>query len=302
VGTAANRLVVLVVVLVDLLLQFHGSLVERVVLVGNGSKAGLAVEEIFVDSRLVEMSRLVGQGYLEVVSVGQVNLDSVLVVFVVLVFQSLLEVLLVRQVSLSLAVVENVLSRLVVMTSAVFERFLQVFRLAEVFQDGEVVELVFLVNERVVVKFKILEFLRSNLPQATLSFLVLSQKDMLVFEAVLGAVLRARLVDFMGRGGRQWCLREAVRWLGNRSGRLTSTSLEVLEIFPSFKRGVITSLQVHVGELASSKVVVDFPSLDIVLCLASKGESKCGSTEKGNSKESDFGSVLHDDLVIRTCV
>jgi hypothetical protein len=128
-----------------------------------------------------------------------------------------------------------------------------------------------------------------------------------MFVAVLGAVLSAELVDFMGRGGRHWCLREGtqrgtLRGLGDRSGSLTSTSLEVLVIFTSFKRRVITSLQVHIVGLASSEVVVDFASLDIVLCLTSKGESKCGSTEEGNSKESDFGSVLHDDLVMRTCV
>ena len=49
---------VLALVLVDLLLRFHGLLVERVVLVGNGFVADFRVEEIFADSILVELGRL----------------------------------------------------------------------------------------------------------------------------------------------------------------------------------------------------------------------------------------------------
>jgi hypothetical protein len=33
--------------------------------------------------------------------------------------------------------------------------------------------------------------------------------------------------------------------------------------------------------------------------VAWQGDSKCGSAEEGDSKESDFRSVLHDVLVIR---
>lgn len=50
---------VLEVVLVDLLLQFHGLLVEGAVLIGNGLLAGLLIHEISVDSVLVELGRLV---------------------------------------------------------------------------------------------------------------------------------------------------------------------------------------------------------------------------------------------------
>jgi hypothetical protein len=88
------------------------------------------------------------------------------------------------------------------------------------------------------------------------------------------------------------------------------TGLEVVEIFTGFKVHVLeitsiegrvgTSLHVDIVELASSEVVVDFTSLDIVLDVTSIRSSKCGSTEKGNSKESDFGSVLHNGLVVRS--
>jgi hypothetical protein len=118
----------------------------------------------------------------------------------------------------------------------------------------------------------------------------------MVAMAVLFGLLVRRL-------GRQWGL----RGVSGSGGSLTS--LEVFEIFPSFqvqglnvtsvKRRVGTSLQVHLVELASREVVVNFTSLDIVPGLTIKGGSKCGSTEEGNSKENDFRSVLHDVLVIR---
>jgi hypothetical protein len=110
------------------------------------------------------------------------------------------------------------------------------------------------------------------------------------------------------RLGRQWRLRGwRLRGLGGSSGSLTS--LEVLEIFPSFNvhglkvtsvnRRVGTGLQVHLVELASREVVLNFTSLDIVPSVTGERGSKCGGTEESDSKESDFGSVLHDVLVIR---
>ena len=133
-----------------------------------------------MNSSFVETSLLVGQGVLEVFAVGQVFPDSVLVELVVLVSQSFLVVVLVRQVNLGFVVVENALGSFVVRAVGVGERFLQVFRLAEVLQDGEAVELALLVEECVVVKFNIFESLGSSFLQTMLSFLVFSQKDVVV--------------------------------------------------------------------------------------------------------------------------
>jgi len=166
-------------VLVDLLLQFHGLLVERAGRVGKNLLAGLLVEEIFVDSGFVESCLLVGQGKFKVVAERQVFLNSVFVELVVLVFQSLLEVLLLRQVNLGLVVVENALGSLVVRAVGVGKCFLQVLRLAKVLQDGEVVELALLVEECVVVEFDILEFLSSDLLCAVHCLLVLGQENVL---------------------------------------------------------------------------------------------------------------------------
>jgi hypothetical protein len=120
---------------------------------------------------------------------------------------------------------------------------------------------------------------------------------------VRGCSLDVRGCGLDMRGlGRQWGLRS-----GGNSGSLTS--LKVFEIFPGFevqrlevtgvKRRVGTNLQIHLEKLAGRQVVVDFTSLDIISGLTSVGSSKCGSTEEGDGKESDFRSVLHDVLVIR---
>jgi hypothetical protein len=113
---------------------------------------------------------------------------------------------------------------------------------------------------------------------------------------------------------RRWRRRLGVSRLGRRWGLRAFggnlTSLEVFEILPSFQvQGryvtsvegrVFTSLQVGLEELASLEVDINLTSLDIVLGLTGKGGSKCGSTEESDSKESDFRSVLHDDLIIRS--
>ena len=325
-GRRFRVLGVLKVVLVDLLLQFHGRLVELVGLVGEDKLSGPVVEEVRVDSRLVEVGVLVGQSVLVVVSLRQVNLNSILVVLVVLVFQSLLEVLPVRQVSLSFVVVEDALSSLVIRAIRVCERFLQVLRFAKVLQDGKAVELVFLVSECGLVEFEVLEFLGGDLLCVAYMFLVCGQNGLVEVTVGVGAV--GLMGDLSVRGvGRQWGLRGRLRGLRgslqnkilmsytsaviifNPTYRGSLTSLEVLEVFPSFKvqvlnvtgvkRRVGTSLQVHIVELASREVVTNFTSLNIVLGLTGKRGGNCGSTEEGDSEESDFGSVLHDVLVIR---
>jgi len=110
-----------------------------------------------------------------------------------------------------------------------------------------------------------------------------------------------RSLDVRGLG-RQWRLRS-----GN-SGSLTS--LKVFEIFPGFEvqrlevtsveRRVGTNFQIQLVKLAGREVVVDFASLDIESGLTSVRGGKCGSTEEGDGKESDFRSVLHDVLVKRS--
>jgi len=109
--------------------------------------------------------------------------------------------------------------------------------------------------------------------------------------------------------GLQWSLGglEGLRGLGG--SRCNLTGLEVIEIFPGFKvqglevtsikSRVGTGLQIHLEVFASRELIVNFTSLDIVTGLTAEGGSKCGSTEEGDSKESDFRSVLHDVLVIR---
>jgi len=92
-----------------------------------------------------------------------------------------------------------------------------------------------------------------------------------------------------------------------RNNRITS--LKVFAIFPSLEvqrlkitsieRRVGTSLEIQLEKLAGRQVVVDFTSLNVESGLTSVGGSKCGGTEEGDSKESDFRSVLHDVLVIR---
>jgi len=163
--------------LVELLLQFLGRLEERVGGISKDTLAGLLVEEIFVDSSFVERRLLVGQGMLEVLSVGEVNLDSIFVVLVVLVFQSLLEVALDRQINLGLAAVDDTLGCLVIRTVFVIERFLQVRRLFKELQDGELMELVFLVSEGSMVNLGIFEFLSGELLCLAHSLLVRGQKS-----------------------------------------------------------------------------------------------------------------------------
>lgn len=147
---------------VDLPLHFPGLLVERILGVGKDVHAGLPVEEIFTDSSFVESSFLVEQRIFEVFSVAEVLPDSIFVVLVVLVSQSLLVVALVGQVDLGLATVDNAFRSFVVRALLVFKRSLQVLGLAEVLLDSEFVQFGVLVGERLLVDFRIFEFLGSD--------------------------------------------------------------------------------------------------------------------------------------------
>jgi hypothetical protein len=120
-----------------------------------------------------------------------------------------------------------------------------------------------------------------------------------------------RSLDMRGLGCSSLDVRRLGRQRRLRGGRYSGSlaSLKVFEIFPSFevqrlevtnvKRRVGTSLKIQLEKLASGDIVVDFTSLDIVSDLSSVRGGKCGSTEEGDGKESDFRSILHDDLVIR---
>ena len=144
---------------VDLPLHLPGLLVVRAGRVGKDGLASLSVEEILSDSSLVEPSLLVEQGIFEVLSLAEVLLDSIFVVFVVLVCQSLLVVALGLQVNLGLLTVLDAFRSLVIRTLLVCECFLQVTRLAEVLVDGELVQFAVLVSERLLVDFRVFQFL-----------------------------------------------------------------------------------------------------------------------------------------------
>jgi len=274
------------VVLVDLLLHFHGLFVERVLEVGDGTLAVLLVEEVFVDSCFVERRALVDQSLLVVGSVREVLLDGIFVVLVVLVFQSLHKVVVVLEVDLGLADVDDVLGGLVVGTLLVCQSFLQVLGLAKVLRDGKAMVLALLILERLVVEVDIFEFLGSQLLQAVHRFLVLGQEN---FFVLCASGLMTVLVGLdVSRVTRQGGLRGlgGLRSLGSlrspgsgNSGRLRLTSLYV----------------VHLEEFAGSKFVVNITSLDVVLSVTGEGGGKCGSTKEGDSEESDFSRfVLHD--------
>lgn len=189
--------------LVDLLLQFHGLLVERVVFVGENFLAGLVVEEIFMNSLAMEFGVLVGQGVLEVLSFGKVHLNSITVELVALVPQSFSVVRFVCQVSLGVVPVKDALGSLVVRTFLVCKRFLQVLGFAKVLQDGKLMELAVLVHKRLMVNLKIFEFLGSSLPCGTLRLLVLGQKNV----AFRGFSVGGRVSLNASGVGRQGCLR-----------------------------------------------------------------------------------------------
>jgi len=311
--------VVLAVAPVDLPLHFPGLLVEWVLRVSKDSAAGPPVEEVFTDSSFVESSLLVEQGIFEVVSVTEVLPDSIFVVLVVLVSQSLLVVALVGQVDLGLATVDNAFRSFVVRALLVLDRSLQVLGLAEVLLDSEFVQFGVLVSERLLVDFRVLEFLGSEGLGLEHGSLVRSQDG--EFLGISGlAVLASQefsrdgsdwgLGGLRSRGsrgglGRQGSLGSSRR-LGEKS-RSRFTSLEVLVVFPGFNVEFldVTSIESR-EEFTSLEVVVvnDFTGLDFIPSLSSEGNSESGSTEDGDSKESDFGR--HDDLVIksflRTCV
>jgi len=299
---------VLLVVTVDLLLQLHGCAVERVMLISNGSFASGAVEEILVDSHFMVLGVLVVQRMEEVLSLGEVKFDGILVELVLLVFQSLLVVSLVFQVSFSLLVVLEALGQFVVRTALVSKSFLQVLRLAEVLPDSVSVVLAFGVNKLVVVECGVfLEFNGEDLPQVPLVFLVLGEETVLVVCA--GEAVPVGLVSGMSRQGSLGSSRRLRGGRRLRSGsRCSLTSLEVLKIFSSLKvqglkvtsiKGeIFTSLQVLVVELAGRKLVINLTGLDILLYLTGEGGSNSRSTEKSDSKESDFRSVFHDVWII----
>jgi hypothetical protein len=310
------------VVPVDLPLHFPGLLVEGAVGVRKNALADLSVKEIFTNSGFVELGLLVEQGILEVVSLAQVLPGSIFVVLVVLVCQSLLVVVLVRQVNLGFATVENAFRNLVVRALLVCESCLQVLRLAEVFQDGQLVQLAVLVKERLFVDFGILEFLGSDGLGADHRSLVRRQVSELRIRfsglAGLGLGLESRSDGGGGRLGGHGGLRSLGgygrlgRWsLRGQKSRSRLTSLELIEIFSNFKVQAlnVTSVKRRVGhleELTSLEVVVviEFTGLDFVTGLSGHRDSKCGSTEDSDSKVSDFGR--HDVWIIRsflrTCV
>lgn len=164
-GVALSVLGVLSVLLVvELLLQFHGSFVVLVVLVGNSFFANRRVEEIFVNGLGVEVSVLGRQGMLEVLRAGQVLLDGILVELVVLVFQSLDVVFLFREVSLGLLAVSNALRCFVILTFLVSEGLLQVAGVVEELGNRKFVQFALLVRERLAVNSVVLQLFEGSFP------------------------------------------------------------------------------------------------------------------------------------------
>jgi hypothetical protein len=301
---------VLRMLLGDFLLQFDGSLVVAIVSVSNGMFTGCRIEEVFVDSLAVEVGMLMDQGMLEVLFVRQVVLNGLFMEFVVLVPQSLHIVLLVRKVSLSLLAVDNAQSGLVVFAILVSKRRPQVTRVAKVLRDSISVVLVVLVCECLVVNTSILEFLESGLPLGSQSLMKLVQLD----ELLVPLLMNLRVLDLvlMGVGGRHGCLRN--RWrIRSRvlvSSGGGSTSLEIFQIFSSlkihglkltsFKRRVRTSFHVRVYKLSGQELIVSFTNFEFRIHIeGSKGSSQCRGAKESDSKESEFGCVLHDVLVTR---
>jgi hypothetical protein len=137
-----------------------------------------------------------------------------------------------------------------------------------------------------------------------------------------GDVINRDIGGMRGRlSGRSRRLSGRSRRLSGRSRRLSGhrlrtwgnngsiTRLEVRKVFTSFEvhrlkvtsvqSRVSTSFQIHIEELSSGEVVVNFTSIKVVLCVTTKGGSKRRSTEEGDSEKSDFDRVLHVVLVMR---